>query len=507
MRSCVVSSLIVVLLGCSTDESPGGRLEQSPAGTTSIEGEEPDSDVEVIDGVPRAWPQLANPVTHDVDADLIAVLEKDALEGACEAYRAGDERRETRLRCGKWMFFYESFGTVGMPSHLLEIFQEWFQSFYGPSFSSMGFIPNPYANDQIPLGLVESTQRMGEMKTHAFTCAGCHFGQLPDGRYAVGYPNLQLDYGRFIASMVALIRLGMRPEDSGVHPVLRRDLSPAVHEARERSGFYTAMAGLGMNFLTRGGDVLTEGGINLSLEEQLRFWRLRTGTMDFLTKPMVEDGVWTVSRILGLWNMPTQEQIDDTEMPHALLSWTGIGESLMSFLHGFVVVSGSHDHWSDEELKPLADYIYSLRAPKPVVASDIEAVARGATLFAETGCVACHDGPSGESQALYPFETIGTDAALRDIYRPNEEGKLCCGLDVNGERATGMIKSPRLAGQRYRTRLLHNGALDSLEQLLCVTARPMDTLEAAKSTKGHRFGCDELTATEKDDLIHYLEHL
>ena len=56
--------------------------------------------------------------------------------------------------------------------------------------------------------------------------------------------------------------------------------------------------------------------------------------MDFLTKPMVEDGVWTVSRILGLWNMPTQDQIDDTEMPHALLSWTGIGESLMSSCMG-----------------------------------------------------------------------------------------------------------------------------------------------------------------------------
>ena len=59
------------------------------------------------------------------------------------------------------------------------------------------------------------------------------FYSAADGRYAVGYPNLQLDYGRFIASMVVLIRLGMRPEDSGVHPVLRRDLSPAVHEASD----------------------------------------------------------------------------------------------------------------------------------------------------------------------------------------------------------------------------------------------------------------------------------
>ena len=136
------------------------------------------------------------------------------------------------------MFFYESFGTVGIPSHLLEVFQDWFQPYFGPSFAKMGFVPNPGAEDRIPLGLVPSTQRMGEMNTHALTCAACHFGQMPDGRYAVGYPNHQLAYGRFFAAMVALIRLGMNPEDEAVHPVLREALGPEVHQARQQPGFF-----------------------------------------------------------------------------------------------------------------------------------------------------------------------------------------------------------------------------------------------------------------------------
>ena len=86
---------------------------------------------------------------------------------------------------------------------------------------------------------------------------------------------------------------------------------------------------------------MTSGVLDLTHEEQLRFWHLRTGTMDFLTKPMADDGVWTVSRILSLWNLPTPELIEAKEMPHGLLSWTGIGKSLMDFLHGFVAISGS----------------------------------------------------------------------------------------------------------------------------------------------------------------------
>ena len=456
--------------------------------------------------VPRPWAVDPTAVTHDVDFDLARVLEFETIKGACQAYRDGDHSEQTRLRCGKWMFFYESFGTVGVPTHLLEFLQQWYRPYFGSSFSSMGFVPNPNSKDSIPLGLAESTQRMGSLKIHAFTCASCHFGQMPDGRYAVGYPNHQLDYGRFFGSMVALVKMSINPDDDTIHPQLKEALASTVAATRQLSGFMIGLASLGLNIATRGGNAMSSGVLDLTHEEQLRFWHLRTGTMDFLTKPMADDGVWTVSRILSLWNLPTPERIEDSGMPHGLLSWTGIGKSLMGFLHGFVAISGSDSEWTDEQLQPIADYIYSLRAPNSLHVADHAAVERGAQVFSEAGCLECHDGPSGEGRQLYEFERIGTDSAMKAIYNPDDDGQLCCGLDAAGDHATWSLKSPRLAGQQFRTRLLHNGALDNLEQLFCLEARPESELEAQTGV-GHRFGCDELSATEKFDLIEYINHL
>jgi len=508
MKILIYVALIVSVSGCAPPSSSSERLRRTAPERSELVPEPAGEAVAEADSrlVPRPWDHPSQTVTQDVDADLLRVLEREQLAGACEAYRAGDESEATRLRCGKWMFFYESFGTVGIPSHLLEVLQHWFEPYFGAGLEQMGFIPSPFDGEGSPIGLVESTQRMGSMKTHAFTCASCHFGQLPDGRYAVGYPNHQLDYGRFFASMISLIKLSINPNDSAVHPVVREALRGAVELARAQQGFMMSMAGLGLNVATRGGNAMSSGAIDLSPEEQLRFWNLRSGTMDFLTKPMVDDGVWTVSRIINLWNLPTPERIEAAGMPHALLSWTGIGESVMSFLHGFVGISGSSEHWDDHALQPLADYLYSLRAPPALEPAPRDAVERGAALFDQAGCLDCHGGPSGESVELYDFEDIGTDDTLRAIYNPSDDGELCCGLSSTGERATWSIKAPRLAGQRYRSRLLHNGSLDNLAQLLCLETRPADD-NPGQSSQGHRYGCDELTDTQKGDLIQYLEHL
>ena len=95
---------------------------------------------------------------------------------------------------------------------------------------------------------------------------------------------------------------------------------------------------------------------------------------------------------------------------------------------------------------------------------------------------------------------------MKTIYNPDDDGQLCCGLDAAGDQATWSLKSPRLAGQRFRTRLLHNGSLDNLEQLLCLEPRP-DRHSEAESAIGHRFGCDALSESEKLDLIDYINHL
>ena len=56
----------------------------------------------------------------NVSADLDAVLEKGALAGACAAYASGQTDRKTRLLCGKYTFFYEGFGTAGVPTVLVQ---------------------------------------------------------------------------------------------------------------------------------------------------------------------------------------------------------------------------------------------------------------------------------------------------------------------------------------------------------------------------------------------------
>ena len=38
----------------------------------------------------------------------------------------------------------------------------------------------------MPVGLAPTTGKLGSVETRAFTCASCHFGKMPDGRYAVG---------------------------------------------------------------------------------------------------------------------------------------------------------------------------------------------------------------------------------------------------------------------------------------------------------------------------------
>ena len=505
MKYLLFTIILSAVAGCQPVPTPVERATKRQSHTPVPTTDESVATPDLLD-VPRPWAPHESNATRDVDRDLGRVLELEVIKDACKQYRDGDHSERTRLRCGKWMFFYESFGTVGIPSHLLEFFQQWYRPYFGSSFSSMGFVPNPNSRDSMPIGLSESTQRMGSIKVHAFTCASCHFGQMPDGRYAVGYPNNQLDYGRFIASLVALMKLSINPNDNAIHPELKTALSTTVQTARQLNGFMIGLASLGLNIAMRGGDAMSSGALDLTHEEQHRFWHLRTGTMDFLTKPMADDGVWTVSRILSLWNLPTPELIEAKQMPHGLLSWTGIGESLMDFLHGFVAISGSNTEWTDEQLQPLVDYIYSLRAPTALHEIDHDAVERGAKVFAQTGCLDCHDGPSGEGRELYDFEHIGTDPAMRAIYNPDDNGQLCCGLDAAGDQATWSLKSPRLAGQRFRTRLLHNGSLDNLEQLLCLEARPVRNSEAQSAT-GHLFGCDELTEAEKRDLIDYINHL
>ncbi len=84
--------------------------------------------------------------------------------------------------------------------------------------------------------------------------------------------------------------------------------------------------------------------------------------------------------------------------------------------------SGDKALYTPERLAPLRAYLLSLKAPRPLQAPDPQLVSAGLRVFNERGCAACHNGPSHSSTRVFPFEEIGTDAALKRWADPDLTG-------------------------------------------------------------------------------------
>ena len=188
--------------GAQVDASTGGAGD---AGTSSNEGGS--SSYDPFASQPDESEGLTN-----VSSDLNAVLENGALATACADYEAqrdaGTVDRHTMLLCGKWRFFYDTFGTSGMPGALVQFLATNFPNELGLGFSRIGMIPDPTSKTNMPLGVTPSVPLNGTVPAVAFTCAGCHFGQLADGRYAIGAPNLRFDYATYILGLTLVPSIG-----------------------------------------------------------------------------------------------------------------------------------------------------------------------------------------------------------------------------------------------------------------------------------------------------------
>ena len=437
--------------------------------------------------------------------NLEEVLEFGALEGACDAWRADPEDRRMKLMCGKWMFFYEGFSTLGIPAPLINWIARNFPDAdeAGLAFTNYGLIQDPYRStpDQpVHLGVGEGAP-MGSTDTLALTCANCHFGQMPDGRYSVGYPNLEYEYGTHMLAMFITPMKGIPGFDVTDYPP---EAIAAIQPLLDRFD-EDPFLGLGMaiNLLP-----MLAGGIGeiptISFEDQAHYAKWKPGTMDFTIAPLpIEDGIHTVSRILPLWGLPTADEQALYGMDNALLAWTGSARSLDEFLSGFVTIGGGPiEDWGPDQLAPLREYIESLAAPVPLEVEEADVIEAGRTLFREAGCKDCHAGPAGSGLEVFSFDEIGTDDAMAWWGDGDRDGEMCCGIE--GE-LTGGIKAPRLRGLHALTRFLHNGSVNSLEELLCLDERP-PSAPSPFANIGHDYGCS-LIESQRIELLAFLKSI
>lgn len=497
---------VMAMAGCSATPM-AGFLGDTALGTAPVEDGVVDSGAgSTVDSgtaataAERPDPFAPRPYTGEglvnTDADLMRVLEGGTLRGACETYALDRSDRRQELLCGKEMFFYASFGTAGVPRGLVDILLRSFQEeVFGEAFEAYGLVPDPTSPQGYPLGLTLSED--GE--SVVFTCASCHFAPLPDGRYAVGAPNHDYAYGEHNLALGVFPLAATGGLLQPVDPAAEAKLQPLLDA-------YWADLGAQLQLVAWMATMFGEEIPSFSTENQRHYAEWLPGTMDFFIEPLpIDDGVHTVSKIQALWGIPTVAEVTAAGMDHALLGCTGNTRSLSNFAQAFAALGGGDaEHWGPDEVAPLVAYLESLDAPEPP-ARNPAAVARGEDLFFDTGCIDCHSGPRGSGLTLYSFEAIGTDDAMRRWMSPNADGTTLPGVDLGEDTVTNALKSPRLVGLWTMGRFLHNGAVSSLDELLCVQGERPPSTGDAMGNQGHTYGCDTLSWDEKDDLIQYLQ--
>jgi len=451
-------------------------------------------------------PDVGEGLTN-VSSDLMALLEDGTLRGSCEGYwaavEAGADTRRQRLLCGKEMFFYEGFDTVGVPTTLLTTMLELFPAQLGPGASGVGMIADPTSDEGLPLGFGPGQDFAEGVPALAFTCASCHFGRLPDGRYAMGAPNHHYAYGEMNLAMAVLPLSALLGVD--LEPTAAAVLGPYIDAMNDNPTIQARMLAA-LAPLAASGASLPE----FTDEVQAQYASWKPGTMDFVIVPLpLDDEVHTVSKIMPLWGIPNDEEVRAFDMDGALLGHTGVSTGILNFLEGFVLLGGGDtDAWTKARLGPLADFVPSLRAPDNPDVQDASLVNEGAALFESEGCIDCHDGARGSSRQVFSFDEIGSDRAMERWLDPDLDGLPCCDVELLGrDMLTGGIRAQRLVGLWAQERFLHNGSIDSLEDLFCFDGPRPTATQSPWSDQGHAFTCEGLDDRRKTALIAFLRSL
>lgn len=473
MKRAALAPLALFLVACGGDDSAASNVESPDDGG------------------------LVN-----IAASVEEVLEHGDLIGACETYFAapGDASRREMLLCGKEMFFYEGFDIPGAPTVIAEFFgrldsvDDW---------TAFGMIRDPYGADGLALGLVDGAPLEGESPTVTFGCASCHFGQSADGRYVVGHPNQRYDYGgqTLALTMGPGLAIGIDTPDDHHEAAVAR-LQPILDELRAKPELQSEL----LQQLLPLADAAPDGPV-ISVEQEGFYASWKPGTQDPIMDPVgSDDNVHVALKIPTLFDLPQREEVAAAGgVDSSMIGWTGNVPAMSDMLPLFVLLSDSDSGWTAERLRPLAEYVYSLRAPANPSPPEANAIARGEEVFAELGCDGCHNGPDGSGLRIFSFDEVGTDRSL--------EGYIDSDMDGVPEPAylapygvTHGVKSPRLRGLWSLDMFLHNGSVTSLEALLCLEGERPTITEAPFSDRGHTFGCDADDA-DREALIAYLHSL
>jgi mono/diheme cytochrome c family protein len=414
---------------------------------------------------------------------------------AVEVFANGVETDDPRAE-GQWMFLHETWGAElhdsWPPAWFLDELLATEADTFGPQFTNFGTLFDP--RDTLPIGLKRGT--VDRERVHE-TCAFCHVADLPDGRRWLGAPNARLDVGglrvaineRWVAAGYPSLLSDLEIDKLSQLGPGRTDASSAGYPTPVPADFpsyFNLGAKTALNHLGTGGDLRAE-------------------------------------MAMALYAFGAGAPPGDNQVPLGFPTHDRVG-LFRSFLG-------------------------SLEPPVSTEVFSAARLSRGREVFDEQQCGACHvlddvsalgvvthrgDGPEllpGEDPA-FERGTIATSAAHRVLIDGDDEdsgdgegGGIDLGraaliaFIVTGGYSIGPTdgyRVPDLHGVWATAPYLHNGSVESLEQLLTPPAdRPLvferagftlDARAPGNDNGGHSFG-SELLTPDRDALIAFLKSL
>jgi hypothetical protein len=453
---------------------------------------------------PYETPVEHSPLT-DQSRSLAEVLEHGSLSKSdCDRYFRGRTDRETTLRCGKWMYFYDHIEVPGLPAGFVDLLRRHAPSTFGRSLEQLGLFRDPYSADGLPVGMVSGPSMALGVPTYTTTCGSCHLGKMSDGRYVVGSPNQDFEFGKLTLITAALPEVTFGKTFT---PEVEQIVRPVADELFRNP--LTRLEVLGELLRLLPNVILTQPTAPDDAAKQA-LARLPAGVFDPFAAPALEDGVAVPVRISPLWGIDPDGMTKAGAEHGAMLTAAGGTPDLMHIMNTSAAIATQirkvHVQHTPQEMAPLFAYILSLRPPVTEKQLDAQLVDKGHRSFYEQQCVSCHNGPGFAGTEVFDPRELGTDANIVDLLDPNHTGRAFMDLVAPDELTHG-VRARRLSGVWSMSRLLHNGSVGSLAEMFCLDGpRHENVRGSGHSADGHTVTCD-MPRDEKLALIAFLESL
>jgi cytochrome c5 len=456
---------------------------------------------------------------------LKEIAQKELLKNECDKYFKEYKERsdnkpslsdklynQSKVLCGKWIFLNLGMRTnVGIPVKVIKVIEKF--NGVGSQMKDLGFLTdNSWKDEAYPFGVVPvkhekqfALKRIASNNIVQMSCAACHTGQLPDGRFSIGATNENLDYGRFnLYAMFSLWMTDKRKND----PTRWLPEIIELYKKLEKENESSFLDQLKMvETIPLNGDFIKYaiGEEPSPLETQKSFLQGQRGIYNgFAPSINFKD------RQIYLSSPQLYEAGKYSEAHYGSLA--GL-ESLDDFISEALVYTNRSTRYNNKMyIDPIKEFITCLKSPHNLSPKNDEAIARGKEIF-KNKCMSCHDLPDGGGSKTQDFAIMGAPETYLNLfasYKPTEiqsevTFKFLTSLGLTG--SVEELKVRRLNGIWTRKNLTSNGQIKGLDHLFCLNQQRVLTHNKDPKTQGIHYDlCTDYQEDEKRDLIETLNH-